>query len=1181
MKTAQSKAKGSAIRNVRRAIASCFLVSATVLALLAVYVPGSQSLEGASSLNGPAAVTNSFLAPALPDCGGFSSPITCADASPRTDSFAVTVGQSVSNRMLSLAVTPDGQRLYGGTVSGVWRSPDSGVSWHQLTRPQPALDTDSDPHALAVPLVFQVAVSPVQNDGKDVVFAATGKDLRVHSHSGVYVSADGGESWRLAFQFACQTVPGVSQIVLAPDDPNLVFAAGGCAIAIGSKSAEDPGWHNAKWVEVPIPNAGTVWNLAVAPKSGSIRRVYGAGPNQLWYSDNAGNSWYRDSGNVPPAVQYGDFSVEVPVGGNSSAVLALDPQNPTRLYLAVPALANGPIYFAKGNPPDGTPCDPTTCGEGSIWLGDYSNFLPKQNEKATWRQLPGPPNPKNDATMSGRVYIVTHRLPNGHLLFFSDFTHVYVAQIDPSAGKAPENVLWHRLSGNDPSESRGDFRANQLFVHVDPHAIAVSPDLDMTLKPATAPAPYNLNSELDQCTKGTIYMSNDGGVYRSVDCGRDGVAGWSLGRGLANIQGISGFAGLAVQGEGPALYYGGTDDDNFFSVNGGQSWQNHPTFDCADCGAFFSDPSVPDRVLEIEGLPRGTILLDIKPPDKAQHYPNGSNKNNVLLDGSLYPPGFTNEAFPGADITQTGYRPLVLSLAGEQLCEGCDTDFILLHFADSKGNPVRQLLRTTKFAKLAQAPSAQVWDTTATEDGPDTPVFKQGPPLPQGISPKAVVQASGGHDSPTDSPTFYVGDPEIVDGTKKLWKWHRGMLTWQEIVPSTSPSPPYVKTLEARRFFVDPYNPKLIYILDQDGIKRSDDGGQRWVKDALLDQVVTENGAYSYKITRFGGNDIGETAVLNDMVFDPAERYTRFAIGTAGVFFTVNGRDWQRLLSTMALPGYPKAAYFDRISDPSNRAVYLAMDGRGILRLSPIPVVPNADLSVTKTDSPDPVTAGKNVTYTVTVNNNGPNTATSVIVTDNLPAETTFVSCSSTGGGVRGGSGNNRTVTFASLASGESETITFVATVNCSVADGAVISNTATVSSSTSDPNLDNDSVTATTTTSNPPPVITGVAVDKPFLWPPNHRLENVAVNYQVTDNCPLPPNSCMLDVASNEPINGNGDGDTSPDWIVLDAHHVQLRAERAGNGNGRIYTIAITCTDSDGNSSHQSVAVNVPHDHR
>jgi uncharacterized repeat protein (TIGR01451 family) len=241
--------------------------------------------------------------------------------------------------------------------------------------------------------------------------------------------------------------------------------------------------------------------------------------------------------------------------------------------------------------------------------------------------------------------------------------------------------------------------------------------------------------------------------------------------------------------------------------------------------------------------------------------------------------------------------------------------------------------------------------------------------------------------------------------------------------------------------------------------------------------------------------------------------------------------------------------------------------------------VGEADLAITKSGSPDPVLTGSDLTYTVSVTNNGPDTATAVTVTDNLPAETTFVSCSSTGGGVCGGTGNNRTVTFASLASGQTETITFVANVICSVADGTVISNTATVSSVTPDPDTTNNSATATTTASNPPPLVTNATADPSLLWPPNHRMVNVTVSYNVTDNCALPPDSCTLSVTSNEPVLGHGSGHTSEDWVVLDDHHVLLRAERSGNGNGRIYTITITCVDSGGNSSSEQVEVTVPHD--
>src|SRR5207245_700921 len=60
-------------------------------------------------------------------------------------------------------------------------------------------------------------------------------------------------------------------------------------------------------------------------------------------------------------------------------------------------------------------------------------------------------------------------------------------------------------------------------------------------------------------------------------------------------------------------------------------------------------------------------------------------------------------------------------------------------------------------------------------------------------------------------------------------------------------------------------------------------------------------------------------------------------------------------------------------------------------------VIAQADLSITKTDNPDPVNAGATLTYTVTVTNGGPSTAANVQVTDNLPAGVTLQSASGTG----------------------------------------------------------------------------------------------------------------------------------------------------------------------------------------
>jgi hypothetical protein len=114
------------------------------------------------------------------------------------------------------------------------------------------------------------------------------------------------------------------------------------------------------------------------------------------------------------------------------------------------------------------------------------------------------------------------------------------------------------------------------------------------------------------------------------------------------------------------------------------------------------------------------------------------------------------------------------------------------------------------------------------------------------------------------------------------------------------------------------------------------------------------------------------------------------------------------------------------------------------------------------------------------------------------------------------------------------------------------------------------------------PPKITGAAPSPAVLWPPNHKMRDVAIHYAVTDNCDVSAAiACGLGVVSNEPVNGLGDGDTAPDWTVQNNHLVQLRSERAGGGTGRLYTVTIACEDTKGNASQKAVGVTVPHDRR
>ncbi|MGA1864942.1 MAG: HYR domain-containing protein [bacterium] len=112
------------------------------------------------------------------------------------------------------------------------------------------------------------------------------------------------------------------------------------------------------------------------------------------------------------------------------------------------------------------------------------------------------------------------------------------------------------------------------------------------------------------------------------------------------------------------------------------------------------------------------------------------------------------------------------------------------------------------------------------------------------------------------------------------------------------------------------------------------------------------------------------------------------------------------------------------------------------------------------------------------------------------------------------------------------------------------------------------------------PPLIKSLTASPNNLWPPNHEMVPVAVTCVCEDICDISPVSMIISVVSNQPINGTGDGDTSPDWIIKGDLSVDLRAERSGNDKqGRIYTITVECTDFSGNSSRAAVNVIVPHD--
>jgi uncharacterized repeat protein (TIGR01451 family) len=116
------------------------------------------------------------------------------------------------------------------------------------------------------------------------------------------------------------------------------------------------------------------------------------------------------------------------------------------------------------------------------------------------------------------------------------------------------------------------------------------------------------------------------------------------------------------------------------------------------------------------------------------------------------------------------------------------------------------------------------------------------------------------------------------------------------------------------------------------------------------------------------------------------------------------------------------------------------------------------DLALTKSDSPDPVTVGSNITYTVRVTNPGPNDATDVVVTDTLPSGVDFVSATASSGTCNR-NGNTVTCNLGQVNSGVTATVTIVVTARKT----GTISNTASVATTVVDANTANNQDTEST----------------------------------------------------------------------------------------------------------------------
>jgi cysteine-rich repeat protein len=114
----------------------------------------------------------------------------------------------------------------------------------------------------------------------------------------------------------------------------------------------------------------------------------------------------------------------------------------------------------------------------------------------------------------------------------------------------------------------------------------------------------------------------------------------------------------------------------------------------------------------------------------------------------------------------------------------------------------------------------------------------------------------------------------------------------------------------------------------------------------------------------------------------------------------------------------------------------------------------------------------------------------------------------------------------------------------------------------------------------NLPPDCRDATASPDLLWPPNHKLQPVSIK-GITDPDGDPITLTIGGILQDEPVEGSGDGSSCSDASGISSDTAELRAERRGGGDGRVYHIEFVAEDGRGGRCEWTVSVCVPHDRR
>lgn len=239
---------------------------------------------------------------------------------------------------------------------------------------------------------------------------------------------------------------------------------------------------------------------------------------------------------------------------------------------------------------------------------------------------------------------------------------------------------------------------------------------------------------------------------------------------------------------------------------------------------------------------------------------------------------------------------------------------------------------------------------------------------------------------------------------------------------------------------------------------------------------VTPGGSVTYTITASNAGPSNANAALVDDILPPGLTCTWTCVGAGGGTCTASGSG--NINDTVNLPAGGSTTYTATCAIAPGATGSLV--NTATISAPPTVTDPNpgnnsatdtdtlgasADLTVTISDSPDPATAGGQISYSISTSNVGPSNAANAVLSIAVPTNTTFVSVTAPGGWscttpAVGGTGTV-SCSLASYPAGGNASFTVVVAISSAFAGN--VTATATVSSATADATPGNNSATATT----------------------------------------------------------------------------------------------------------------------